>query len=253
MSNTPALVGILNVTPDSFSDGGRYFSPEDAVRAAHVLAESGADIIDIGAESTRPNATPISADEEWNRLQPVLEGLKDFSVPLSIDTRHPETARRALAYGAAWINDVSGLANPEMLQVVKDSAASLVLMHSLTVPADSNITLDNGADPVVEVMHWAEQRFDALEREGIARERIIFDVGIGFGKTAAQSWTLLNNIAAFHAFGVPLLVGHSRKSFLGSTDRDATTLDVSRRMVAAGVQYLRVHDIAAHQIVKKGS
>lgn len=247
MANTQ-LVGILNLTPDSFSDGGESFSPIDAVKTVCRHMEAGAEVLDIGAESTRPGATPIDSEEEWARLAPMLTVLPlGGDVQFSVDTRHPETAERALDLGVDWINDVSGFSNPDMLAVVRDADCQLVVMHSLSVPADKNIVLPESVDPVQEVLHFARSRLKRLQNAGIDRDRIIFDPGIGFGKTVKQSRALIDRISEFHVLGVPLLVGHSRKSFLGEGDRDAATLAVSRQLIAAGVDYLRVHDVASHR------
>lgn len=243
------LVGILNVTPDSFSDGGAFFTPEVAINAIAEMAEQGADVIDIGAESTRPGATPITPEEEWKRLQPVLSALLHFpSMKFSVDTRHVETAKRALKAGAHWVNDVSGFSDAAMIAAVRDSDCRIVAMHSLSIPADKNVVLPESVDVVAELLQWAEMRFGQIEKSGIARNRIIFDPGIGFGKTAAQSLSILRDIAKFRTLGVPVMVGHSRKSFLANFgDRDDTTLIVSHYLAQQGVDYLRVHDVAAHR------
>ena len=241
------LVGIINVTPDSFSDGGKNLSPQAAIAAAKQLIEDGATVIDIGAESTRPGATPVSPQDEWQRLLPVLEGLRGSCKAISVDTRHARTAEKALAAGAHWINDVSGFSDDAMIAAVRDADCALVVMHSLSVPADKNIVLPADADVADMLITWAEQRFAALEKAGIVRERIIFDPGLGFGKTAAQSWKIIEDIHHFDVLGVPLLIGHSRKSFLGEGNRDAKTLDISKQLIAKGVNYLRVHDVRAHE------
>jgi len=247
--NKTKLVGILNITPDSFSDGGAFFRSQDALVHIKQLANDGAYIIDIGAESTRPGATPLSADEEWQRLEPVLKLLPQVNnVQFSLDTRHAQTARKALAYNIHWINDVSGFSDLGMQQAVRNADCKLVVMHSLSVPADKNIVLSDSLDAVEEILGFAKHRIQELENAGIKRDRIIFDPGIGFGKTASQSWEIVRGIKRFEVLGVPLLVGHSRKSFLSSTsaDRDAATLAVSRDLINQGVSYLRVHDVAAH-------
>jgi len=235
------LVAILNLTPDSFSDGGLHTDPHASIKR---MREEGADIIDIGAESTRPGATPLTPEEEWQRLAPVLKSLP--KAPFSIDTRHAATAQKSLAHGASWINDVSGFSDPAMVAAVKNTDCKLVVMHSLTVPADKSIVMADDADVVAEILSFAKARIAALETAGIARSRIIFDPGIGFGKTAAQSLTLLQHISALRACGVPLLIGHSRKSFL-TGDRDTATLAISKQLIAQGIDYLRVHDVAAHR------
>jgi len=257
------LVGIVNVTPDSFSDGGAYLRPDDAIAAIKRLIEEGASVIDLGAESTRPGATPLSSEEEWQRLEPVLRALPwTKNVEYSLDTRHTQTAKKAqniqLAQGAFWMNDVSGLLDPEMGKVVREAGCKVVLMHSLSVPADKNIILPEGTDVVKEILAFANGRIQALEALGVKREQIIFDPGIGFGKSAAQSWEIIANIKNFRSLGVPLFIGHSRKSFLSHPHpiiaeagnpltRDQQTLVVSQYLAKQGVEYLRVHDVAAHQ------
>lgn len=255
------LVGIVNITPDSFSDGGALFSPLTALQAMEKMVQDGASVIDIGAESTRPGAEQLGWEEEWNRLEPVaahMEGAVKGKALVSVDTRHAQTAREMLAYGVDWVNDVSGFGAREMVDAVADADCTLVVMHSLSVPADPKIVLPADADVVAEVYDFAERRIAELWARGVARERIIFDPGVGFGKTAEQSAALILGIARFKALGVPVLVGHSRKSFLklwnGDADRDAATLDVSRFLIDQGVDYLRVHDVAAHaKLLRNGN
>lgn len=250
------LVGILNLTPDSFSDGGQY-ADAGAIRAAALrMAEAGAAVIDVGAESTRPGATPLSPEQEWARLEPffveALPALRKHPVEISIDTRHPETATRALSHGVDWINDVSGNAHPDMADAVRRASCRLVLMHSLGVPADPAVTLPEEADPVHTLLQWAEREIQVLAARGIGRERIIFDPGIGFGKTMEQSWEIVRRMEEFRPLGLPLLAGHSRKSFLRRVSdnpaegRDDATLAVSAYLAARGVDYLRVHAVARH-------
>ena len=243
------IVAILNLTPDSFSDGGAYLCPEHALKAIEQFIADGADVIDIGAESTRPGATPLSYEEEWQRLEPVLKALpRNKGVEFSLDTRHAQTAQKALSYGIDWINDVSGFSDPAMLESVKHSDCKLVAMHSLSVPADKNILMSESADVAQEIIDFAEHRIAQMQAAGIVRGRIIFDPGIGFGKTAQQSWDIIDGIERFLKLGVPLLVGHSRKSFLVANiaERDTATLALSRTLAVKGVAYLRVHDVAAH-------
>ena len=238
------LVAIINTTPDSFSDGGEGNIEQ---RIAQSIAD-GASVIDIGAESTRPNATLLTQQEEWKRLQPVLQTLHlQPHTILSIDTRHPETFSKAQGYGAKWFNDVSGFSNPASVALAKQCGCDIVVMHSLSVPANPQIVFTDGVDVVKEVFHWAEKRIEEL---GIPKKRIIFDPGIGFGKTAAQSWDLINNIQAFKALGVRVMVGHSRKSFLGGemANRDAETAKITKKMAEKGVDYVRVHNIKANRV-----
>jgi len=246
------LVGILNITPDSFSDGGDFFDAIAAIVHLERLWDEGADMVDIGAESTRPGATPLSADEEWERLKPFFATLTPAHVqkPLSLDTRHPKNAKRALDKGYQCINDVSGFANNEMIDTLRGYNAKLVVMHSLSVPADKNIVLDEALDVVQELSKWYHEKEKNLTDAGIARDRIIFDPGIGFGKTAAQSLDILARIGEFKILGVPLYIGHSRKSFLKG-DRNTATLAWSKKLMQAGADFLRVHDVAAHVALRK--
>lgn len=249
------LVGILNITPDSFSDGGLYSDPDASVGRIYELIEQGADIIDIGAESTRPNATALNAEQEWGRFKPLCEAITSFDklpVGISIDSRHYETIGRVLPYGISVINDVSGFASDDMIRLAAGSQCDLVVMHSLSIPADPNHILPEEQNPVAAVLAFAEKRITALVDAGIAKERIIFDPGIGFGKNAEQSIELIRHIDAFSCLGVRLYVGHSRKSFLQKwggevSDKDALTLKVSRFLIDKNVDYLRVHDVAAHK------
>lgn len=253
MVNT-TLVGILNLTPDSFSDGGMYASANAAYAHAVRMVEEGAGVIDIGAESTRPGAVAIAPEEEWRRLEPVLTRLASagLHVKISVDTRHPETARRAIALGVDWVNDVSGCTSQEMVNVVRQSACRLVVMHSLTVPASKEVVLPDDVDPVATVRTWFQEKLQNLMRVGITAERIIFDPGIGFGKTAVQSLELIRRADELHVPGTQLLFGHSRKSFLSPQnnlsieEKDEATCTVSAYLAEKGVDYLRVHNVAAN-------
>lgn len=256
--DTPALVGIINVTPDSFSDGGKYCDPVSAVKLAKQLVLDGAEILDIGAEATNPRATAISPEEEWSRLAPVLKAILEESsqmiIPpkISIDTRHALVAKHALDLGVAWINDVSGAEDPAMREVIINSACDVVIMHHLGIPVDRNKILDLDKNPVDQVLHWGEKRLNELIQLGVRKDRIIFDVGIGFGKNPQQCLTLIKNIDQFHPLGTRLLVGHSRKIFLGEftdkkfAERDIETVMVSMFLAEKGMDYLRVHDVEMH-------
>jgi 2-amino-4-hydroxy-6-hydroxymethyldihydropteridine diphosphokinase/dihydropteroate synthase len=260
----PLWMGIVNVTPDSFSDGGELVDAAAAEARVAELVAAGAELIDLGAESTRPDATPLSADEEWARLEPVLGLLADrnravlLRPRLSVDTYHVETARRALALGADIINDVSGLTTPAMLELAATSRAEFVAMHNLGVPADKARVLPADQDPTALVEQWLEQRLGEWERAGIDVSRIVFDPGIGFGKNALQSLRLLRNVERFHRYGLRLLVGHSRKSFMqqaaaaGREDRDLFTIGASLKLCAAGIDILRVHNVGAHAAAYRG-
>jgi dihydropteroate synthase len=249
MSSTQ-IVGILNITPDSFSDGGNFYSKDAAIGHIDELVKQGADIIDIGAESTRPGASPLTHEEEWVRLESVLSSLHQFSnARFSLDTRHAKTAEKAIPLGIHYINDVSGFVCSDMVSVVKNSNCQLIMMHSLTVPADQHVVMDENADVVSALLDFAQERMKQLEAQGIAKQRIVFDPGIGFGKTAAQSKAIIERVAEFKILGVPILIGHSRKSFLSQygENRDEETLRVSEILIQQCVDYIRVHDVAAHK------
>jgi dihydropteroate synthase len=260
----PVWMGIVNLTPDSFSDGGEL--GDEAVVMARVaeLATAGAALIDLGAESTRPGATPLTAEQEWARLGPVLGKLVeqyagDLLRPrFSVDTYHVETARRALALGADVINDVSGLTMTTMMELAAKSTCDWIAMHNLGVPADRARTLPEDQDPVAVVERWLEERLTEWQRAGLDPARIVFDPGVGFGKNALQSLRILRNVHRFHRFGVRVLVGHSRKSFMHHVaaperrDRDLFTIGASLELCNEGVDILRVHDVAAHAAAYRG-
>ncbi len=221
------------------------------------MAEAGASVVDIGAQSTRPGAQILSAEEEWRRIAPLSQalGTRASSVVFSMDTFHPENAVRALDAGFGWINDVSG-GTPEMLRAVKPyGEAILVLMHSLAVPADKNVTLPEFCDPVREVVAWGNRTLQEATQAGITQDRVILDPGIGFGKTAEQSLELIRRCAGFLDWEVPVLIGHSRKSFLKALagddmrDRDTATLSLSAYLALQGMDYLRVHDVKPHRLM----
>ena len=255
-----ALVAIINITPDSFSDGRKNATTEDYLALMEQAIAEGASILDIGAESTRPGATLLTQEEEWKRLEPILQHITSKAI-ISIDTRHPQTFRNALTYGARWFNDVSGLQNIKSIELAKESKCDVVLMHSLTVPADPKITFSEDTNVVQAVLDWAEKRITELQ---LPKEKIIFDPGIGFGKTAVQSWQLIENIAQFKRLGVRLMVGHSRKSFLnlapspltppsrgGENDwRDKATAEITHKLAQVGIDYVRIHNVKAnHQAI----
>ncbi len=247
------LLGIVNITPDSFSNDG--LANKEPIDFAIKLIKDGAHILDIGAESTRPGATPLTANEEWQRLEKTLSTIiniaKESDIKTSLDTRYPENALRAIALGIDWINDVSGFTNLEMIKVLgKNNAA--VLMHNLGVPADKNNIIDINLDPVEEVLSWGEKQINNLLEAGIEKNNIIFDPGIGFGKNSQQSLKLVRRIKEFKKLGVKILVGHSRKSFLGeitgneAANRDVETIISSLYLADNGVDYVRVHNILGH-------
>jgi dihydropteroate synthase len=248
-----AVLGILNVTPDSFHDGGRYEAVEAAVERAEAMLEAGADIIDVGGESTRPGAEPVPVDTEIERVVPVIERLADLDVPVSVDTRKAAVADAALSAGADIVNDVSELADPEMPSVVADHDASLILMHSHSVPVDpdSNPVYDDVVEDILEEL--TEQLLRA-ERAGVDRDRIVVDPGCGFGKSPAESYELLERVAEFEALGCPVMVGHSRKSMFADVDvagddRLAPTLAGTAIAADRGADVVRVHDVAENVAV----
>ncbi len=244
----PLIMGIVNVTPDSFSDGGYFFSLERAVGHARQLIEQGADLLDIGGESTRPGAEAVDVKEELKRILPVLEGLRDCGVPLSVDTLKPEVMRAAIKAGADMINDVNALRAKDALQAVADSSVAVCLMHMQGGPRTMQQSPQYG-DVVGEVKAFLEERIAVAEQAGILRNRMLIDPGFGFGKTLEHNLCMLKRLNSFASLGVPLLAGLSRKSMLGVL----TGLPVAERMVPSvasaviaamkGAKILRVHDV----------
>ncbi len=246
----PLLMGIVNVTPDSFSDGGAYYDHQAAVDRALQLAADGAAILDIGGESTRPYSDPVEVDEELQRVVPVVEALaKQTTVPISIDTSKAIVAKAAILAGAEIINDVTGLSgDPKMIEVAAELNAGVCAMHMQGTPQ----TMQDDPkyeDVVRDIFDYLRQRRDALLDAGIAAERICLDPGIGFGKTHQHNLTLMAHCEDFHSLGCPLLVGHSRKGFLAkllgdkAADRSAVTVGSALALAAQGVQVIRVHDV----------
>ena len=248
-----SVMSIVNVTPDSFSDGGTAFAPDLAVRAALQALSDGADIIDIGGESTRPGATPVPLDEEWDRIAPVIAGVLK-SCPntiISVDTYKPEIARRAIAAGALIVNDITGLdPSGNMTEVVAQSSAGVVIMHMQGTPSTMQIKPEY-EDVVGEVISFFHRRIQTAVQAGIAKERIAVDPGIGFGKTLEHNLTILRNLNKFAELGCALLIGTSRKRMIGDiTGRpvgERTAGSVASALHAAwhGAQVVRVHDTAA--------
>ena len=242
-----AVMGILNVTPDSFHDGGRYEAVEDAVARAEEMVEAGVDVVDVGGESTRPGAEEVSVEEEIDRVVPVVEGIADLDALISVDTRRAEVGRAALEAGADILNDVSGLEDPEMRFVAAEYDAPLVVMHSIDAPVvpDRDVHYD---DVVEDVIDELEEKVLLAEKAGLDRDRIIVDPGLGFGKSRAENFELLGRTDEFHALECPVLVGHSHKSMFGlvGADDDRTAATVAGTTVAAerGADIVRVHDVA---------
>ena len=232
------IMGIVNVTPDSFSDGGDHFLPDAAVKCAHELIEDGADIIDIGAQSTRPGHIPVSDREEWERLEPVLKALNGkISVPVSIDTYYPYVAEKSLSLGADIINDVSGVINPDMAKIIKESGAGWVIMH-------------NGAGSAEDIKSFFEASLTECDRLNVEKSQICLDMGIGFGKNYKENLELLTKIDYYKVEGLPLLLATSRKRVIGEGSRQSEPKKRTYGNIAAdtvavmqGVDIIRLHDV----------
>jgi dihydropteroate synthase len=244
------LMGVINVTPDSFSDGGLYLDPEAAIAHGRELAEAGAEILDVGGESTRPGADAVGEAEELRRVIPVVRGLSDVDCDISVDTSKATVAAAALEVGAGIVNDVTALrGDPAMASVCAERGATVVLMHMLGEPR----TMQDDPrydDVVAEVKAFLSERLDFAVAAGIPRERVWLDPGIGFGKTAAHNMELLRRLGELRDLGRPLVIGTSRKSFIGKVDGSAAgerlggTIASSVLAAAEGAEVLRVHDIA---------
>ncbi len=251
LGSRTCIMGILNATPDSFSDGGLYADPALAVAHAREMAAAGADIVDIGGESTRPGAEPLSEEEELRRIIPLIERLSgEFTVPISVDTYKSSVAKRALQAGASIVNDISGLRfSPDMAKVVADAGAAVIIMHIKGTPRDmqQNPRYD---DVVAEVMSWLAEGIEIAERAGIDREQLLVDPGIGFGKTLEHNLTILNRLDEFRALGRPIVLGTSRKKFIGTVldvAQPDRRIDGTAATVAFGIErgasVVRVHDV----------
>ena len=245
----PVLMGIVNVTPDSFSDGGNHDSTEAAVSHALQLAADGAGILDIGGESTRPYSQPVSSDDELARVIPVIEQLvSKTDVPISIDTSKSAVAQAAVSAGATIINDVTGFEDPKMIEIAKKSQAGICAMHMQGNPQ----TMQDDPqykDVVADILKYLKQRKEALLAAGIEPSRICLDPGIGFGKTHEHNLELVAAASQFHSLGCPVLVGHSRKGFIKkicgeeTADRDIGSLAVTLALAQSGIQIIRVHEV----------
>lgn len=244
----PLIMGIINVTPDSFSDGGQHASHEAALAHARRLIEEGADILDIGGESTRPGAAPVALAEERRRVLPVIEALAGCGVPLSVDTRKLALMEEAIAAGASLVNDIDALESPQALEIVSRSAAAVCLMHKQGDPQTMQQN-PHYEDVVREVCDYLAGRIEAAERGGIGRERIVIDPGFGFGKTYEHNLALLRALPELASLGVPVLAGLSRKAMLGRITGRDTGARVYASVAAAlfaverGARVLRVHDV----------
>ncbi len=242
----PLVMGIVNVTPDSFSDGGRYLSAEDAVAHGRALIAAGADILDVGGESTRPGAAPVPPEAEMRRIAPVVRVLAATGTPVSVDTRHAAVMALALEAGARIVNDVSALAEPVSMSTIARAGAAVVLMHMQGEPATMQRAPSYRFAPL-DVLEELAARVAACEAAGIPRARVVIDPGIGFGKTRAHNLQILRRLALFQALGTGVMVGVSRKSFLGGAaadDRLAGSLAGALDAAANGAQIVRVHDVA---------
>jgi dihydropteroate synthase len=249
------VMGILNVTPDSFADGGLHYDTELAIARGMEMIDEGVDIIDVGGESTRPGADRVSEDEEQARVLPVIRALAESKVAISIDTMRASTARLAVAAGASIVNDVSGgAADPDMFATVADLGCKYTLMHWRGHSKDMNSLAIYG-DVVADVIEEVTVQLDKALAAGIKRENIILDPGIGFAKDPEHNWEILNRIEEFVALGYPVLIGHSRKRFLGGDSpdgREEATVAVTQSLVGKGIWAVRVHGVKANvEVVKK--
>lgn len=249
--NAPEIMGIINVTPDSFSDGGAFYNPDKAIEQGLRLVDEGARYLDIGGESTRPNAVPIGAEEELRRILPVIRGLQNCGAVLSVDTFHAATMAAVLNENVGMINDITALEGDiESISALKNSDCQICLMHMQGTPATMQVN-PVYKDVVVDIMAYLEQRIELCERSGIDRNRLVVDPGIGFGKNLAHNTELLRNLSVFHALSVPVLLGASRKSFIAkmvgrdvpASDRLAGSLAAVAAAVKHNVDIVRVHDV----------
>jgi dihydropteroate synthase len=246
----PRIMGIVNITPDSFSDGGKLVSAHAAIDYAHRLIEAGADMIDVGGESTRTGAAPVSEEDEIARVVPVIAGLQGTSCIISVDTRNPRVMHEAIVAGADMVNDVQALGAPGALQVVAKSGVAVCLMHMRGSPESMQQQLEYG-DVVTEVRDFLQQRQAVAVGAGVRPDSILLDPGIGFGKSLANNLLLIKHLALLGQLGAPLLVGLSRKSMLGQltgravTEREAAGISANLYAYQCGARVLRVHDVAA--------
>lgn len=244
------VMGILNITPDSFSDGGKFVTEKQILSQVKTMVEAGADIVDVGGESTRPFAQPVEVDEELNRVIPAIQIIRQhYTIPLSIDTTKAEVARRAIEAGADIINDISALRfDQEMIAVVRDHNVPVIIMHMQGTPADMQINPEYG-DVMTQTVAFLQERIDWATERGVNRDRIIIDPGIGFGKTVTHNLTILKHLADLKKLNCPILVGHSRKSFIGkildneADDRDMVSAALSAICIMSGASIVRVHDV----------
>jgi dihydropteroate synthase len=245
------IMGILNVTPDSFADGGKYLEPQAATDRAVAMVEEGAGLVDVGAESSRPGSAPVNAAEEWKRLEPVLTAVVDrVEVPVSVDTYKPETAAKALDLGATMVNDITGLQDPKMIALVAEHDVPATLVHMLGVPKTMQ-TKPEYEDVVADIVRFLRTRIADAVAGGVDPEKLVIDPGIGFGKTVEQNLQILRQLGAFRSLGRPILVGVSRKGFLGKLldveveDRLEGGLSAAVLAARHGAHIVRTHDVQA--------
>lgn len=248
------IMGILNITPDSFSDGGSLMSEEAVTTLIRKMLDAGVDILDVGGESTRPFADPVSEEEELARVIPVIECIRKITeLPISIDTTKAAVAEKALAAGATIVNDISALRHdPDMLRVVKKYDGPLIIMHMQGSPGTMQVA-PRYDDVISEILEFFKERINWLTGNGVAKDRIVIDPGIGFGKTVVHNLMILKNISRFKESGCPVLIGHSRKSFIGKIldltvdQRDCATAMLSLHCAMAGADIIRVHDVSLNR------
>ena len=260
----PKIVGILNLTPDSFSDKGKYFNEKSAIEQLNKMLNDGADIIDIGAESTRPNATILSADQEISRLANILPKLVEIvenfnqrtqkNIEISIDSYHYETMIFAHKNRIKFINDISGLIDEKVINFIAQNKLSAILMHNLAIHANPDIIVNRELNVFDEIIKWANEKIAILKSKNIDKSQLIFDPGIGFAKDGKQSLRIIKNISAYKILGLKIYVGHSNKSFLdflkipqnNNLNRQQKTLIISQYLAKNSVDYIRVHDVEAN-------
>lgn len=249
-------MGILNVTPDSFFDQGKYFQPEKTVQHALEMIAEGADILDIGGESTRPNASPVSEAEELQRIIPIIKFLRlQTSIPLSIDTMKPKVAFEALTAGANWLNDVAGLRDPEMVEVAQSFDVPVCIMHMQGTPQTMQQHTEYEEDIISYLCRWFDNKVNELIKKGLKERNIILDPGIGFGKTVDDNLKIVHNLPKFKDLGYPILLGVSRKSFMSKILNRPTdqllgpTLALNTLAIRAKTDIIRVHDVKEHRMI----
>lgn len=249
---SPKLVGVVNMTTDSFSDGGIFLNTDNALAKSLEMSKDGASIVELGAQSTRPNAQIIGAEAEYVRLAPVIEGLQGRDINISIDSFWDEVVRKIIAkYDVSWINDVKGDLSEDTLKAIADKGCSIAIMHSLAVPARKDIRISDDVPSIVTIMDWARNKIDHLTKCGFSLDKIIVDPGIGFSKSPYQDISLLRDVGQMKELGCQVLVGHSRKFFMTSftdnppSERDMETIGVSQALQDK-VDYLRVHNVKDH-------